>query len=122
MAKGLMLRHGPQPGAALFPNALHSDGLLPFVLLSVRDALRSPVEGAVGVLTFQRQVLRAVVRLVTIQMMHYLAAFQPPPKHLLHHVAVLKNVALLSVEVIGHPEHDVPEVVDVAPLSALHAV
>jgi len=122
MTKGLMLRHGSQPLAALFPDALHPLGLLPFVLLTVRDALRSSVEGTVRVFAFQRKVLRAVVGLVAVQVVHYLAAFQGAAKNPLHHVAVLKDIALMGGWVSGHPQHDVTEIVDVASLSPLHAI
>src|SRR3990167_5164319 len=101
MTKGLVLRHGSQPRAALFPDAGHPFGLLPLVLLPMRDALRAPMERAERVLTFQRQILRAVVGLVSVQMVHYLTAFKGAAESLLHQVAVLQDVALLGVGVVG---------------------
>lgn len=120
--KGLMLRHGPQPRAALFPDAIHPFRVAAAILFAARDTLWPSVQRAVGMLAFQRQVLWAVVGFVAIQVMNDLAPLKGAAQLLLHHVAVFKDVALASLGMVGHSQHDVPKVVDVPSLSPLHAV
>ena len=63
----------------------------------------------------ESQVLRAIVRLIAVDVVDVLRALQSSAKVLLHHVTMLADITLRRIGVVRHSEHDIAEVVHISP-------
>ena len=69
----------------------------------------------------QRQIRGIVVGLIAVDVMDVLVACKASAQMLLHHVAVLKDVALLGIGMFRHAEQGVASSIDVSTFATFHA-